>query len=166
MTRVVLVPGCLALHPRYASRVDPVADLRAACQEAVSWLGQTPEIVAGTQGQDIARALLETRTSVADHGAERSFLVVANGSACRTEKAPGYLDPRAEAFDKELGAALRGPDPEAIRAIDPVTAGELWADTTGLPALADLLEGARTVDIGYEDAPYGVQYWVARWSTP
>ncbi len=33
--------------------------------------------------------------------------MVGNGSAKRTEKAPGHFDERAEAFDAELGASLR-----------------------------------------------------------
>ena len=37
--RVVLVPGVLALLPEYAGLTDPVAELRAACREAVAWLG-------------------------------------------------------------------------------------------------------------------------------
>ena len=38
MTRVVLVPGVLALLPDYAGVEDPVTDLRTACRDAVGWL--------------------------------------------------------------------------------------------------------------------------------
>lgn len=162
MTRVVLVPGCWALLPRFASSIDPVTELRAACDKAVSWLGETPEIVADGAGHEVAAALLEARTTSADE-AGRSVLVVANGSARRTEKAPGHLDPRAESFDEMLGAALRAPDPTVLRAVDGALATRLWADTQTLPALADLLAGARTLDVGYDAAPFGVQYWVIQW---
>jgi hypothetical protein len=162
MTRIVLVPGCWALLPRFASSIDPVADLRAACDKALSWLGEAPEIVADGVGHEVAAALLDARTTSSTE-AGRSVLVVANGSACRTEKAPGHLDPRAEGFDQLIGTALRTPDPGALRAVDATLAAELWADTAVLPALADLLDGARTLDVGYDAVPYGVQYWVVRW---
>ncbi len=42
--RVVLVPGTLALLPAYAGLADPVAELRAACVEAVRWLGADPVV--------------------------------------------------------------------------------------------------------------------------
>jgi len=85
-------------------------------------------------------------------------LVVANGSAKRTEKAPGHFDERAEAFDEALGAALRAGD---LAGLDLSLADELWADVAGLDALAGLR--ATDVQVDYDDAPYGVQYWVVRW---
>lgn len=87
-------------------------------------------------------------------------LVVANGSAKRTEKAPGHLDDRAEPFDELLRELLVGPDPAALAAVDAELADELWADVTALPALAALLGPGTEVDVTYDDAPYGVQYWV------
>ena len=85
-------------------------------------------------------------------------LVVANGSAKRTEKAPGHVDERAEAFDEALGAALRAGD---LAGLDLSLADELWADVAGLDALAGLR--ATDVQVDYNDAPYGVQFWVVRW---
>ncbi|MCW2857508.1 MAG: hypothetical protein JWR52_3123 [Marmoricola sp.] len=85
-------------------------------------------------------------------------LVVANGSAKRTEKAPGYFDDRAAAFDGALGAALRAGD---LSGLDLSLAGELWADVAGLTELAGVR--ASEVQVDYDDAPYGVQYWVVRW---
>ena len=90
------------------------------------------------------------------------LLVVANGSAMRTEKAPGHFDERAEAFDESIGKALRAGDLETLRAIDPGLAAELWADVDSLVALPDLGE-VTEVQVDYDDAPYGVQYWVVRW---
>ena len=86
------------------------------------------------------------------------LLVVANGSATRTEKAPGHFDERAAAFDEALGAALRAGD---LSGVDLSLADELWADVAGLDALAGLR--ATDVQVDYDDAPYGVQYWVVRW---
>ncbi len=89
------------------------------------------------------------------------LLVVANGSAMRTEKAPGFFDERAEDFDAALGAALRAGD---LAGVDLSLADELWADVAQLDKLAGLT--ATRVQVDYDDAPYGVQYWVVRWECP
>lgn len=159
--RIALIPGCLALLPEYAAIADPVAELRRAVAEAVAWLGDDVEIVATDQGRRVAESALAARSQAA--GNHPSVLVVANGSACRTEKAPGFLDERAEAFDAGLGASLSRPASDALREVDDVLAKELWADVTALPRLADLLGEARTVAVDHDAAPYGVQYWVIRW---
>lgn len=140
MTRVVLVPGALALRPEYASLRDPVAELRAAVDAALAWAGEA--------------------------GAARE-VVVGNGSAKRTEKAPGHFDERAEAFDDRLRAALAAPDPAALLAVDAALAEELWTEAAPFHRLGDLLAAgggpARVVSVDYDDAPYGVQYWVIRY---
>lgn len=89
-------------------------------------------------------------------------LVVANGSAKRTEKAPGHFDERAADFDAALGEALRTGDLAALRSIDRALAEELWADVDGLIGLCDELGGITDVQVDYDDDPYGVQYWVVR----
>ena len=163
--RVALIPGVLALLPQHASLEDPIADLRAAVLRAAAWLSEDVEILATAQGRRVAESVLAARTTTGGPG--RSVLVVANGSACRTEKAPGFLDERAEAFDAALARALTAPDPDALRALDGGLAQELWADVAALPALADALApGARTVAVDHDAAPYGVQYWVVRWACP
>ena len=164
MTRIALVPGCLALRARYASLADPVADLRAACRTATCWLGREVAVLAGPQGRAIAAELLASRAAAS--GAATSCLVVANGSARRTEQAPGHLDTRAPGFDDELRRALTAPDPAALRAVDLALGARLWADVAHVPALGTLLAGAATVSVDYDDDPYGVQYWVLRWETP
>ncbi len=94
------------------------------------------------------------------------MLVVGNGSARRTEKAPGHLDPRAAAFDEALGQALRAPSLAVLAEVDLELARELWADVEPIRALGDLLSGDEQVTIDHDDDPYGVQYWVLRWSGP
>ncbi|MGZ4474064.1 MAG: hypothetical protein ACXVDH_00010 [Nocardioides sp.] len=157
--RVVLIPGVLALLPQHASLHDPVAELRAAVNDAVSRLGENVEIIATEQGSAVAEAVLAAVGPAATD--ERSVLVVANGSACRTEKAPGFLDERAAAYDDALRRALTE-DPAALTDPDPALAAELWADVAALPELAALVDGARA-EVLYDDAPYGVQYWVMCW---
>ncbi|WP_246383270.1 hypothetical protein [Nocardioides stalactiti] len=91
-------------------------------------------------------------------------LVVGNGSAKRTLKAPGHLDERAQPFDEEVRRALVEPLPAGLAGLDPALAEHLWADVGAFTALADLLTPAHRVEVRYDDAPYGVQYWVLRWS--
>ncbi|MGC9669483.1 hypothetical protein ACNTMW_23385 [Planosporangium sp. 12N6] len=91
------------------------------------------------------------------------LLVMADGTARRTLKAPGYLDERAAPFDAEIHRAVATGDPAALRALDRTLAHELMA--TGWPAL-QVLAGAfdgRRVDptVHYADAPFGVGYLVA-----
>ncbi|SFC67983.1 hypothetical protein SAMN04487968_109148 [Nocardioides terrae] len=168
MSRIAVVPGCLALLPAYASLRDPVAPLRVAALSAVEWLGPDVEVVGSDAGRRVGAALLDevARAGAPAQPGDRDRLVVLNGSACRTEKAPGYLDPRAEAYDALLGAALAGPDLAALKDVDLELGRELLADVEALPALVDALAGAELVSVDYADAPYGVQYWVMRWERP
>ncbi|MBO9524493.1 MAG: hypothetical protein J7518_23380 [Nocardioidaceae bacterium] len=109
---------------------------------------------------ELRKAVDEARDWLGD-----GLLVVANGSAKRTEKAPGHFDERAAGFDAELGNALRTGDLASLRALDVALAEELWADVDALVALPGL--GTVTeVQVDYDDAPYGVQYWVVRWVCP
>lgn len=161
MTRVVLVPGVLALMPEYASLEDPVADLRAACLDAVGWLGAEVTVLADAQGARVAAHLLSSTTRVGD---EPSYLVVGNGSACRTEKAPGHLDERAAAFDADLGRRLEDGPSESLAGIDLEVAHGMLASVDGIVELAKVPD-LSLVRVDYDDDPFGVQYWVLRWAT-
>jgi hypothetical protein len=96
--------------------------------------------------------------------ARSALLVMGDGSARRTLKAPGYLDPRAEALDAAVESAIRTGDLDALQQLDPILARELMV--TGRPAW-QVLSGAircsrpRT-EILYCDAPFGVGYLVAQ----
>ncbi|MEU9080284.1 hypothetical protein [Kitasatospora sp. NPDC048538] len=95
-----------------------------------------------------------------------ALLVLGDGSACRSLKAPGYLDERAEGFDAALAAALGSADLAALAALDAALAAELQAEGRApWQVLAGAAEGAGlTARLGYQDAPYGVGYLVASWS--
>lgn len=95
-----------------------------------------------------------------------ALLVMGDGSACRTLKAPGYLDERAAAFDAAAGRALGAADTGALAALDAVLAAELLAaGRAPWQVLAGAAEGAGLDGrLLYEDAPYGVGYFVAAWS--
>ncbi|MET7616661.1 class III extradiol dioxygenase subunit B-like domain-containing protein [Streptomyces sp. NPDC005408] len=99
--------------------------------------------------------------------AERvALLVMGDGSACRTLKAPGYLDERAAGFDQQAARALGAADVEALKALDESLAYELKAaGRAPWQVLAGAAEGAGLAgQLLYDDAPYGVGYFVAAWS--
>lgn len=95
-----------------------------------------------------------------------AMLVLGDASACRTLKAPGYLDERAAPFDAGIGRALGAADLAALAALDAVLARELKVSGRApWQVLAGAAEDARlTGALLYEDAPYGVGYVAAAWS--
>lgn len=94
------------------------------------------------------------------------LLVVADGSARRTEKAPGHFDPRAADFDAGIEKVLRSGDLDALAGLDLALGNELWA--AGAPVLAALGRlgaGRARTTLDHADDPYGVRYWVLRGET-
>ncbi|CAM5712308.1 Class III extradiol dioxygenase subunit B-like domain-containing protein OS=Streptomyces tendae OX=1932 GN=GUR47_34650 PE=4 SV=1 [Streptomyces tendae] len=103
---------------------------------------------------------------VAARAGRTALLVLGDASACRTLKAPGYLDERAAPFDAAVGRALGAADRAALAALDVALSRELkvsgrapWQVLAGAAEDTDL-----TGTLLYEDAPYGVGYVVATWS--
>lgn len=99
--------------------------------------------------------------------AERvAMLVMGDGSACRSIKAPGYLDERAEPFDAGVAAALAGADIRALAELDPELAQALQvAGRAPWQVLAGAAEDAHlTGELLHDTAPYGVGYFVAAWT--
>ncbi|WP_432836350.1 class III extradiol dioxygenase subunit B-like domain-containing protein [Dactylosporangium sp. CA-092794] len=110
----------------------------------------------------------ELGRELAGEAARVGLLVLGDGSARRTEKAPGFFDARAEGFDAAVADALARADAAALAAIDPGEAAELmaagrpaWQVLAGAagPATTDALAG----ELLYDAAPYGVGYFVACW---
>jgi hypothetical protein len=95
-----------------------------------------------------------------------ALLVMGDGSACRTVRAPGYLHERAVGFDTEAARALGGADLAVLSALDESLAYEVKAvGRAPWQVLAGAAEGAGLGgQLLYEDAPYGVGYAVAAWS--
>ena len=94
-----------------------------------------------------------------------ALLVMGDGSARRDVAAPGYLDERAAGFDADVAAALASGRGDCL-AIDGWLADQLLA--AGAPAwnAAGRLLRGRSFDaeLLYDDAPYGVGYFVAAWT--
>ncbi|WP_433532075.1 class III extradiol dioxygenase subunit B-like domain-containing protein [Micromonospora sp. CA-263727] len=95
------------------------------------------------------------------------LLVMGDGSACRGEKAPGYADPRAEAYDAGVARALADADTDALLGLDPELSAQLMV--AGRAPWQVLAGAARTAggdwrgELRYHAAPYGVAYFVASW---
>lgn len=96
-----------------------------------------------------------------------ALLVLGDGSACRGVKAPGYDDPRAEAYDEGVARALAGADAEALLGLDPVLSAALkvagrapWQVLAGAVRAAG---GDWRGGLSHHEAPYGVAYFVASW---
>ncbi|HEX3781280.1 MAG TPA: hypothetical protein VHX38_16590 [Pseudonocardiaceae bacterium] len=97
-----------------------------------------------------------------------ALLVMADGTASRTLKAPGYLDERSFDFDDLVVGALREGDHEALTRLDDALAEELRMQ--GLPALHVLGAALRCLaprrprsTVSYVADPFGVCYFVATW---
>ena len=119
------------------------------------YLGIAPELTP-TQCADLGR----------DLSGDTVLLVVGDGSACHGDKSPGSHDPRAEAFDAGVAAALRSADPRALLSLDPGEAEHLlvrgrapWQVAAGA-AEACVWRG----DLVMDDRRYGVAYMVAAWT--
>jgi hypothetical protein len=125
---------------------------------------------------------------LATGSAQTALLVMGDGSARRTLKAPGHLDSRAEPFDAEVERAVRAGRLGALLDLDEALARDLmvtgrpaWqvlagampngtgVDGTGVdgagPDGAGLggaaVDGALVTEVLYCDDPFGVAYLVA-----
>ena len=98
------------------------------------------------------------------------LVVVGDGSAKRTEQAPGHVDADAGPFDEEVAAALAAVDVGGLLGLEPGRARRLMAEGRApwqLAAGAVRAVGAAAVrwrgEVTYDEAPYGVGYLVASW---
>jgi len=74
--------------------------------------------------QATAAACAALGARLASASARVAILMMADGTARRGLKAPGYLDPRSVPFDAEVERALRAGDLAALLALDPALARE------------------------------------------
>ena len=96
------------------------------------------------------------------------LLIMGDGSARRSAKAPGHLDERAFAFDDTVHRALSEGDTGALAGLDSVLAAELMvagrAAWQVMAASVDREGAAVRAEIRYADDPFGVQYLVGVWT--
>jgi hypothetical protein len=120
---------------------------------------------AGHSGTRLGVGPDDLRTALDDVPGRIGVLAMGDGSARRSEKAPGHLDPAAAPFDAAVSRALADGDPAALVAIDPAEGERLLA--AGVPvwrAVGEALAG-RTIEARLlsDEAPFGVGYPVATW---
>lgn len=145
-----------------AGRALPLAlALGATLLRATGYAGGTVfQAVAADRATDACATL---GRSLADAAERVALLVVGDGSARRTPKAPGWFDERAEAFDAATEHAVRSGDAGALLDLDPDLAAALQA--AGRPAWQVLAGAAGDVPcrgrVDYAAAPLGVGYLVA-----
>ena len=110
----------------------------------VSWTG-LPLLVTSRASRSMRRSPISSTGS-------------GDGSARRTLKAPGYLDPAAERFDAAVARALADGDAAALAALD-VAEGQrlLAAGAAPWRAVGEVLTGRpATARLHADEAPYGV----------
>jgi hypothetical protein len=131
---------------------------------------QGPRALYGIAGDEPAAGCLALGGRIAASAPRVALLAVGDGTARRSQSAPGYLDERAAPFDAAVERAVGDGDLPALAALDPVLAADLLA--TGRPAwqaLAGALpaDGRSTAagglrsEVLYSAAPFGVAYLVA-----
>ena len=158
--------------------VDVVVGLAPDAAEPVDAAMALPLLVAGVAARRAAghgprragrprrrpRRLPRARRRARPRG-PTALLVVGDGAATHTEKAPGYLDERAGPFDDAVAAALAAADPAALAALDPAPAAELWAaGRAPWQVLAGATrDGTWKGELLHSSRPFGVGYHVAVW---
>ncbi|MFI9799946.1 MULTISPECIES: class III extradiol dioxygenase subunit B-like domain-containing protein [unclassified Streptomyces] len=165
-TSATSAPGALG-----AARAEPQGVLPPSLAVAAWLLERTGWSDAPIEGLGIAEPTtaercIQTGRELAAQAGRVALLVMGDASACRTLKAPGYLDERAAPFDASVARALGSADVPALQELDIALARELQA--SGRAPWQVLAGAAEAADLAgallYEDAPYGVGYLVATWS--
>ncbi|MDQ0793544.1 class III extradiol dioxygenase subunit B-like domain-containing protein [Streptomyces sp. B1I3] len=146
-------------------RLPPSLAVGAWLLTRTRWSGAPVEGL-GVGVPSAAARCAEAGRELAGRADRVAMLVMGDGSACRTVKAPGYLDERAVEFDAVTARALGTADLAALAALDESLAYELKAaGRAPWQVLAGAAQGAGLDGrLLYEDAPYGVGYTVATWS--
>jgi len=108
-------------------------------------------------------------TAEVDPRGRTALLVMADGTAKRSTSAPGYFDERAEGFDRLISDALAAGDADTLANLDEELAAELWSGgARPLTLLGNIVGNTKdasvTAQLRYNEAPFGVGYWVANWS--
>jgi len=135
----------------------------SALLDAAGWHGPRRWIAVPPASVELAAA---AGGRLASGPVRTAVLALGDGSACRTPKAPGHLDDRAEAFDRALLVAMSGDLPSLLE-VDPDLASQLWmqglAAWQALAGAVPVRRQGQGMDVLWEGDPFGVQYVVALW---
>lgn len=111
---------------------------------------------------------LQLGREAASRDGRTGLLVMGDGSARRSVKAPGYLDERAAGFDAAVERAFAEADPAGLAALDAGLATELlvagraaWQVLAG--ATASIADRGAAATVHYAADPFGVWYPVMTW---
>lgn len=136
-------------------------------QVAPEAVASTTLVAVDTPVDQCARIGTELRTTLDSSSERTGVLVIADGAATLTLKAPGYLDERAAAVQSALDRALAAGDTAGLLALDPELCAELMlSGRAAYQVLAGLFAAdpqAPSVETLYSDAPFGVGYQVSVW---
>jgi hypothetical protein len=112
-------------------------------------------------------ACAELGAELAGSAAHVALLVMGDGSARHSEKAPGYLDSRSAIYDEAVHRALADADLDGLLGLDDDLARALMvAGRAPWQVLAGAARGVPApvvVEAAFE-APYGVGYHTALWA--
>lgn len=121
----------------------------------------------GTRPADCARTGRGLAAGLTGTTEPVGLLVLGDGAATHTVRAPGYFDPRAQGFDARVAAALSAPDIGALLALDAQVSDELGVagrEAWQVGAAAAQASAPRwRGELLYSAAPFGVAYHVALW---
>ncbi|MGY1841931.1 hypothetical protein [Modestobacter sp. SYSU DS0875] len=121
---------------------------------------------AGHTGSRLGVGPDDLACALADLPGPVGVLAMGDGSARRTEKAPGALDPAAAPFDAAVAAALAAGDTGTLAGLDAAEGARLLA--AGVPvwrAVGAALRGRPVAaQLRHDAAPFGVGYLVASWT--
>ncbi len=99
-----------------------------------------------------------------DDGTPVALILVADGALCHGPKAPRAEDPRAEAYDEEVCAALGSGEVGRLARIDAGLGEELGASGPQVwPVLFTAAAGDGIGEVLWHGAPYGVGWVVSEW---
>lgn len=158
----------------------PNADLALRLlEDAGVDLGAVPLLVQQVDpGEPPSGCLALGAALAAETGPGAVWLVLGDGSARRSPKAPGAWDPDSVPFDEAVAEMLAATDTAGLAGLDPTRADRLMAaGRAPWQVLAGgLAAGPRPSDRGTDhaptgelllhEAPLGVGYFVATWSAP
>jgi hypothetical protein len=111
--------------------------------------------------------LVDQVRDLAGRSGSVGLLLLGDGSTRRGDKAPGFLDPRAFPFDDALARALAHGDAQALCDLDTDLARDLMVGGRSVFRLLGslgLAAGVDSAELPYRDDPFGVSYFVARWT--
>ena len=152
------------------SVIDRVVGAAIKLSNAVTLLGseagvEVGEYLVGRITTNVSIKRLRLGSTLQEPTSATSLIVMGDGSAKRTEKAPGYIDDRAMSFDSQVQQIFEDSSLDQLANLDPKLGQELWvAGVEPWRTVGSWVEESgsqwKLQEFHFED-PYGVAYFVA-----